>query len=50
MIKTLFFRIIFCLPIHGWAGNERIDIARFSQGDLSGWKTKIFSGKTQIMH
>lgn len=25
---------------------QRIDIARFSQGDLTGWKTKIFSGRT----
>ena len=46
MIKKLLFGIIFCLPIHGWTSNEHINIARFSQGDLSGWKTKIFSGET----
>lgn len=35
-----------CLPIAAWAEGQRIDIARFSQGDLNGWQTKVFSGKT----
>lgn len=39
--------IIFCLTAQVWAQNERVDIARFSQGDLSGWQIKIFSGETR---
>ncbi|MDP1558900.1 MAG: DUF3047 domain-containing protein [Nitrosomonas sp.] len=35
-----------CLPIAAWAEGQRIDVARFSQGDLKGWQTKVFSGKT----
>lgn len=35
------------LPITSLAGNERVDIARFSRGDLTGWKPKIFSGLTR---
>ena len=29
-----------------WA-NERLDVARFSHGDLDGWKSKAFSGLTR---
>lgn len=35
------------LPIIAYAESDRIDIARFSQEELSGWQTKVFSGKTQ---
>lgn len=35
-----------CLPIHSWATDQRIDIARFSQSDMTGWQNKIFSGET----
>ena len=35
-----------CLPFLSWAGREDIDIARFSQGNLSGWQSKTFSGDT----
>lgn len=34
------------LPALSSAGNERVDIARFSRGDLAGWKPKMFSGST----
>jgi len=39
--------IAICLPMTTWASNERIDIARFSHGDLKGWQTKVFSGETR---
>jgi len=29
------------------ADAEIVDIARFSQGDMSGWQTKVFSGETR---
>ncbi|MCP5245089.1 MAG: DUF3047 domain-containing protein [Burkholderiales bacterium] len=35
-----------CLPLITWAEVERIDIARFSQGDLNEWQSKVFSGQT----
>lgn len=38
--------IALCLPMVTWAQVERIDIARFSQGDLSEWQSKVFSGRT----
>lgn len=31
------------------SGNDRIEIGRFSTGDLSGWQPKIFSGKTHYV-
>ncbi|WP_244859575.1 DUF3047 domain-containing protein [Nitrosospira sp. NRS527] len=34
------------LPALSSAGNERVDIARFSRGDLASWKPKMFSGST----
>lgn len=46
MRKFLFWAII-CLSAMSWAGSERIDIAHFSQGDLSGWQTKTFAGETR---
>jgi hypothetical protein len=29
------------------AGAERLDIARFSAGDLEGWKSRSFAGETR---
>ncbi|WP_430232099.1 DUF3047 domain-containing protein [Nitrosomonas communis] len=44
-MKKCLFWIIVCLPLLSWAESERIDIARFSQSDLSGWQSKVFAGK-----
>ncbi|SFO10074.1 Protein of unknown function [Nitrosospira briensis] len=41
------FSITGCLPVPSWAGSERVDIAHFSHGDLSGWQPKIFTGITR---
>ena len=41
------FSIAGCLPVLSWAGSERVDIARFSHGDLGGWRTKTFAGVTR---
>lgn len=30
-----------------WAGNERVDVALFSRGDLGGWQSQIFAGVTR---
>lgn len=46
MKKQLSWIVICLLPLTAWAANNRIDIARFSQGDLSGWQRKVFSGET----
>lgn len=46
MKKSLFWAVL-CLPLLSLAENERVDIARFSQGNLSGWQTKVFSGETR---
>lgn len=35
------------LPLLAWAAAERVDIARFSQGDLASWQTKVFAGETR---
>lgn len=45
MLKLLCCLLV-CLPLASWAEGRHIDVARFSQGDLSGWQTKVFSGKT----
>jgi len=34
-------------PVLSWAAGERVDIARFSRGDLGGWQLKAFSGETR---
>lgn len=46
MKKQLFCIVACLLPLTAWAVNDRIDIARFSQGDLGGWQRKVFSGET----
>lgn len=47
-MKKLVYGFLFCfLPLLSWAVAERVDIARFSQGDLGGWRPKIFSGETR---
>ncbi len=38
--------IVICMPILSWAESERVEIARFSQGDLTGWQSKVFAGQT----
>lgn len=45
MKKFLFIAAI-CLSNMSWAKGERVDIARFSQGDLNGWQKKSFAGET----
>ena len=45
-MKKFLHWAILCLPIIAYTAEERVDIARFSQGDLSGWQTKVFAGKT----
>jgi hypothetical protein len=47
MNKLAYWIVFFCLPLLAWAAAERIEIARFAQGDLSGWKTKVFAGETR---
>jgi hypothetical protein len=46
-MKQLIFCAIVCLPSLSWTAESRIDIARFSLGDLSGWQTKVFAGETR---
>tara|TARA_R110002073_G_scaffold18812_8_gene69412 strand:+ start:1090 stop:1266 length:177 start_codon:yes stop_codon:yes gene_type:complete len=29
-----------------WAADGVIDVARFSQGDMNNWQTKVFAGET----
>lgn len=36
-----------CFPVLSWASDDRVDIARFSRGDLSGWQSKAFAGETR---
>lgn len=45
MIKLL-SGLLLLLPIIANADAEQVYIARFSQGDISGWQTKVFSGET----
>lgn len=47
MNKLVYWFVLFCLPLLAWAAAERIEIARFEQGDLSGWKTKVFADETR---
>ncbi|OGV75644.1 MAG: hypothetical protein A3I83_09505 [Methylotenera sp. RIFCSPLOWO2_02_FULL_45_14] len=46
MKKILYWAMLCCLPLLSWSASERIDVARFSQGEMSSWQTKIFSGET----
>lgn len=46
-LKKSLRSLLLLLPIIAFADGERIDVARFSQGELSGWQTKIFSGETR---
>ena len=41
------FWIIVFQPFALWASGDQIDIARFSSGELSGWRSKVFSGETR---
>lgn len=47
MNKLAYWIVLFCLPLLAWAAAERIEIARFAQGDLSSWKTRVFAGETR---
>ncbi len=31
------------LPLLSWAADDRVDIARFSQGNLSGWQPEVLA-------
>ncbi len=46
MDKLLCWAMI-CFPVLSWASDDRVDIARFSRGDLSGWQSKAFAGETR---
>lgn len=47
MNRLPYWAVLCCLPLLAWAAGERIEIARFAQGDLSGWKTRVFAGETR---
>lgn len=46
MDKLLCWAMI-CFPVLSWAADDRVDIARFSRSDLSGWQSKAFAGETR---
>ncbi len=46
MDKLLCWAMIY-FPVLSWAADDRVDIARFSRGDLSGWQSKAFAGETR---
>ena len=46
-MRKFLFWIAICLPTLSWAGGERVDIARFSRGDLHGWQKRAFAGETR---
>ena len=46
MHKPAYCFMLCCLPLLAWAAGERIELSRFAQGDVSGWKTKVFAGTT----
>ncbi|WP_090572259.1 DUF3047 domain-containing protein [Nitrosomonas sp. Nm33] len=48
-MKKFLYWMLLCLPLLSWAESGRVDIARFSQSDLSGWQTKVFAGKTHYV-
>lgn len=45
-MRKLLRCLLLFLPIIASADEERIDIARFSQGEISSWQTKIFTSET----
>lgn len=46
-MKKILFWVAISLPAVACAGDMRVDIARFSQGDLNGWQKKAFAGETR---
>ncbi|MDT8363407.1 MAG: DUF3047 domain-containing protein [Nitrosomonas sp.] len=46
IVNKLLCCMMLCVPVLSWAGEERIDVGRFSKSDLSGWQTKVFEGET----
>lgn len=47
MNKPAYCLVLCCLPLLAWAASERVAISNFAQGDVSGWKSKIFAGATR---
>lgn len=45
-MEKLLCWIAVCLPVLSWAESGHVDIARFSQGNLSGWQANVFAGET----
>lgn len=39
--------VLCCLPLLAGAAGERVELSRFAQGDMSGWKSKVFAGATR---
>ena len=46
-MKKLLCCVVVYFQLVAVAADDRVDIAHFSQGDLSGWQPKVFSGKTR---
>lgn len=46
-MKPIIISFIVFLPILAWTADLRIDVGRFSQGDLREWQTKVFAGETR---
>lgn len=46
-IYKLLCWVMVYLPVLSWAEGDRVDIAHFSRGDLSGWQSKAFVGETR---
>lgn len=45
-MRNLLSCLLFVCSIAAYAEMEQIDIAHFSQGDISSWQTKVFAGET----
>jgi len=45
-LRKLLYCSLLLLPIIAYTDEGRVDVARFSQSELYGWQTKIFSGQT----
>ena len=45
-MRILLYGVMIFWPFLTYGADERINVARFSQSDLSGWQTKVFAGET----
>jgi DUF3047 family protein len=45
-MRILLYSVMIFWPFLTCVADEQINVARFSQGDLSGWQTKTFAGET----